>query len=125
VLNNIQKFRFEASFKTWISRIAYNQALQFIRKTKSKSTTNLDEMEEIPNDNYDLEESIFKSFEKETIWTAVGKLKDNHKSILLFFYKDQLSIKEICEIQNSSENQVKVSLYRARAELKKILEDLL
>lgn len=125
VLNNISKFRFESSFKTWIAKIAYNQALQFLRKNKEKYKLSLESVGEEVDAHYDLEEDTFKSFKKELIWEAVEKLSGSNKTVLLFFYKDELSIKEICEIQDRTENQVKVQLHRARAELKKILEKLM
>lgn len=124
VLKNIERFRFESTFKTWIARIAYNQALLFIRKNKSKISYDSTEIEESKDkSSFSLEEKVFKSFEKEMIWNTVDQLSINYKVALLLFYKDELSIAEISKLQNRSENQVKVTLYRARKELRKKLEE--
>ena len=50
------------------------------------------------------------------------KLPDEERSILWMFYYDELSLKEIIEVTNLSEANLKVKLHRARKKLLTIVE---
>lgn len=124
VLKSIKNFRFQSSFKTWFAKISYNQALQYIR-SDSKYLNNYDfsELEGadegLADNSTDLESEVLTELNKNELWHAIDNLYSNHKTALLLFYKEELSIKEISEIMSISENNVKVLLHRARRELKK------
>src|SRR5664280_1357935 len=50
VLENLAGFRGEASFSTWVLRIASHAALKIIRKRKGLNTVSLEEATEPPDD---------------------------------------------------------------------------
>jgi RNA polymerase sigma-70 factor (ECF subfamily) len=129
VLKSIKNFRFESSFKTWFAKISYNQALQYIRSnikySKHYDFSELEGAEDIISDSSDVEASILKDLNKNELWLAIDDLDDKYKTVLLLFYKEELSIKEISEIMSIKLNHVKVLLHRAREELKnKLLKNL-
>ncbi|MDD7914619.1 sigma-70 family RNA polymerase sigma factor [Polaribacter sp. MSW5] len=51
------------------------------------------------------------------------KMPEEERSILWMFYFDELSLKEIIEVTNLSEANLKVKLYRARKRLLAIVEE--
>ena len=71
------------------------------------------------------QESHLKSFEmKEVIEKALSQLPPVQKSIILLRDLEGYNYKEIGEILELSEAQVKVYLFRARNKIKKQLKDL-
>ncbi len=55
--------------------------------------------------------------------SALGKLKDNHKQVLLLRYIDGLKIKEVAHILQESQNVVSVRVNRALKKLEQVLRD--
>ncbi len=53
---------------------------------------------------------------------AIGLLPANLREILVLFYFEEMSVKEIADIVGKTEVNVRVSLYRGREEMKKLLE---
>ena len=64
-----------------------------------------------------------KKMEIEFLYRQLNKLTDTKKEGLILFEINGFSIKEIAEIQGSTEGAVKVMLGRARRELKELMQD--
>lgn len=68
---------------------------------------------------------LYKIIEDENyraLYNAIGLLPNNLKEIILLFYFEDMKIETISSIVGKSESNVKVMLYRAREQIKKILE---
>jgi len=63
------------------------------------------------------------SSKNEEIYMCVCSLKSNYKTIIMLYYYDNYSIKEIASILKISESNVKVRLNRARTKLKEIISE--
>ncbi len=99
---------------------ARNVVLNTIRKKKELSLSTVpDESRTISVDTNQGELSL----EVEFLYEQMNKLSDVKKEALILFEISGFSIKEIAEMQNSSEGAIKVMLSRARKELKTLLED--
>jgi len=85
--------------------------IDHIRKMKP-----LGSLEEIP----ETESDTFHNYSdlKEILNEALGKLNEVQRSVILLRDYEGYSYKEIGEITNLNESQVKVYIYRARAFLK-------
>lgn len=109
-----REFESEEHRKAWLIRVAINESKNLLSKTQSYEEIN----EEIlggedewgaVNDNMDLK-------------TAIQKLPDHQRQIILLFYIQNLSINQIAEVLGKNKNTVTVTLSRARENLKKFLE---
>jgi RNA polymerase sigma-70 factor, ECF subfamily len=133
-LDNLKGFRGDASFATWLRRIATHGALKIIRKRKGLDTVSLEEATE-PADDYDHiphpeyiadwrqspEQLVDKNETRRLLDEALGKLDEKHRLVFLLRDVEGLSVKEAAEALGLSEANTKVRLLRARLQLR---EDL-
>ncbi len=133
-IENLKNFREEASFATWLNRIATHAALKIIRKRKGLDTVSLDEATEpredydsIPHPEYiaDWRESPERLVERnETLRlldNALAQLDEKHRLVFLLRDVEGLSVRETAEALGLSEANVKVRLLRARLQLREQL----
>jgi RNA polymerase sigma-70 factor, ECF subfamily len=132
-LENLRGFRGEASFATWLLRIATHAALKVIRKRKGLATVSLDEAtepkdsERIPHPEYiadwrqSPEELVHRSEIGRLLNEALTQLDEKHRLVFLLRDVEELSIKETAEALGLSEANTKVRLLRARLQLREIL----
>lgn len=133
-LENLKGFRGEASFSTWLLRIASHAALKVIRKRKGLVTVSLEEATE-ETDNYDTiphpeyiadwrqspEELVHKNEVKRLLDEALSQLDEKHRLVFLLRDVEGLSVKETAEALGLSEANTKVRLLRARLQLRELL----
>ena len=133
-LENLAGFREEASFYTWLMRIATHAALRVKRKREGLPTVSLEGLIE-PDEGYytvphpefiadwrDTPERILEKAEtKQLLDNAMEELDEKYR--LVFWLRDveALSVKETAEVLNISESNVKVRLLRARLQLRERL----
>ena len=133
-IEHLAGFREEASFATWLSRIATFAALKIIRKRKGLDTVSLEEATEpreddgaIPHPEYvaDWRESPERLVERHEIRAlidnALMQLDDKHRLVFLLRDVEGLSVKETAAALGLSEANVKVRLLRARLQLREQL----
>jgi RNA polymerase sigma-70 factor, ECF subfamily len=133
-LEHLNQFRGEASFSTWLLRIASHAALKVIRKRKGLNTVSLEEATEasensdtIPHPEYiaDWEQSpevlVHKSEVKKLLDEALNQLDEKHRLVFLLRDVEGLSVKETAEALGLSEANTKVRLLRARLQLRELL----
>ena len=113
---NLHSLKTEGSFKPWIMRIVHNTAVEMIRKTAK--TVDFEQIEDISVDSYE------KSFtNKFVLREAVDCLKQPYRTVVVLFYYENLSVKEIAQITDTSIVTVRQQLSRARKMLKEILKE--
>ena len=126
-LEHLAGFREEASFGTWLSRIATHAALKIIRKRKGLPTEPLEEQDDLPHPQYiaDWRESPEQLAQRnETahlIDDALAALDEGHRVVFLLRDVEGLSVKETADALGLSEANVKVRLLRARLQLREQL----
>ena len=119
VVEHLADFRQEASFATWLMRIATYAALKVIRKRKGLDMVSLEANTEpqeanpeIPHPEYiaDWRESPERLVERhETqslIETALARLDDKHRLVFLLRDVDGLSVQETAEALGLGESNV-------------------
>ncbi len=110
-------FRFKYRFFSWIYRIAINTSLGHIKRNQ-KHTGNIEEVSsnlaETDETNNDI--SAHLKF-------AIDMLKENHKTVIILKYYEQLSYKEMSVILEIPEKTIRSRLYDARISMKQILEE--
>lgn len=122
VHQKLNTFRFESKLGTWISRIAFNTALNFIkiRRPVLQPFDNEPEFQAAGPGELDDERRLI-----ELVHRRMGGLSVEEKSILTFHHLEGMSVTEISEIMGRPEGTIKSDLFRARKRLKDELEDLL
>ena len=122
---NLKKFKGDSKFSTWLYRIAYHTSLDTIKKNKNNNSTF--EINEITFNQIQSVEHILEGIERKErakiMDACLQKLQDEERSIIWMFYYDELSLKEIIEVTNLSEANIKVKLHRARKKLLAIVEE--
>ena len=133
-LENLSGFRGEASFATWLLRIATHAALKVIRKQKGLDTVSLEEMTE-PADGYDAiphpeyiadwrqspEQLVHQNETRRLLDDALASLDEKHRLVFLLRDVEGLSVKETAAALGLSEANTKVRLLRARLQLREQL----
>lgn len=137
-LENLSSFRGEASFATWLFRIATHAALKVIRKHKGLKTISLEEATEgtgqvdsIPHPEFiadwrqSPEQLVQKNEVRRLLDEALAKLDEKHRLVFLLRDVEGLSIKETAEALGLTEANTKVRLLRARLQLREHLTQTL
>ncbi|NLY55853.1 MAG: sigma-70 family RNA polymerase sigma factor [Firmicutes bacterium] len=120
-LNNLRQFRQEASFGTWLQRIAYNLAYDFLRRRR-----------EIPGSDLltivaPIDSGIPNTLDRLELLGALETLPPEMRAVLVLRHGEDLSIQEIAATLKIPAGTVKSRLYngyrRLRAELKRLREE--
>jgi RNA polymerase sigma-70 factor, ECF subfamily len=133
-MENLGGFRGEASFSTWLLRIASHAALKIIRKRKGLDTVSLEEATEGTNDTDAVphpeyiadwrqspEELGHKNEIRRLLDGALDHLDEKHRIVFLLRDVEGLSVKETAEALGLTEANIKVRLLRARLQLREEL----
>jgi RNA polymerase sigma-70 factor, ECF subfamily len=133
-LENLNGFRGEASFSTWLLRIATYAALKVIRKRKGLDTVSLeaateaaDDSDAIPHPEYiadwrqSPEELVHNNEVRRLLDEALAQLDDKHRLVFLLRDVEGLSVRETAEALGLTEANTKVRLLRARLQLRELL----
>ena len=113
---SLKKFRGESSFSTWLYRIAYNMSISKVRKkSRYVSVENLNSFAGVDNSDGETDDECLTKEEMFSILdTIVESLDPSERFLLLSFYNHEKSIREISEITDMSESNVKVKLHRIK-----------
>jgi len=125
---NIKSFDTKRFFSPWIYRIAHNVFINEIKKKKEfpLSIFEIDTM--FPHLSYTDAEKEIKRDErmKEVVDRGLDKISLKYREILILYYIENLSYKEIAEVLEVPLGTIGIRLKRARESLKKYVpEDLL
>jgi RNA polymerase sigma factor (sigma-70 family) len=124
ILKYRTNYRGGGNFNIWIYRIAHNVFIDFIKKRdKLEFSENITEWDNVISDTF-FEEDDSKQERINMLESALLKLPRKKREILTLSRYKELKYKEISEILGCSEGAVKVRIFRAMEELKKIYKEL-
>ena len=132
VYTSASKFQFNSSVSTWIYRISVNKSLDFLRKKNSNKRkgffTSLyhKDSNEIKFDTPDFVHPGVKLENKENaafLFKVIDTLPDNQKTAFILTNVEGLSQQETAEIMKVSRKAVESLVQRAKANLRKGLEE--
>jgi RNA polymerase sigma factor (sigma-70 family) len=112
-------FTGSGKFTTWMFQIAHNVFVD--NCTRSGRTRNIEDMDE--NSfiaEQELTDNVIKEEEVRLLNEALNKLDAEQRELIVLSKYQELKYKEIGNILNCSEGAVRVRIFRAVAELKKI-----
>jgi RNA polymerase sigma-70 factor (ECF subfamily) len=111
---NIKKINNPSLFKTWITRILINSAID--RLTDSKNIIYIDDYQKI--EGFSILESEFDLDASFDLFNAIDKLDIKFKNIVILKYFEDMTISEISTLLGLPEGTVKVCLHRALKKIK-------
>ena len=135
-LNGLADFEGRSSLASWLHRITVNTALSKLRQLNRLAEQSIDEhlpefdrfdcRVELPWSHLASVEDIMESEEtRRRMYETIGDLPHSYRVVLQLRDIEEYDTREVAELLDISETNVKVRLHRARAALKKLLEPIL
>ncbi len=123
-----------AKFKTWLYRIAINHCINIIRRknlvpfTPLEGTTHHNPGNPVtaqhPSGQPSAEARAIEQERRQLIYRTIMELPENQRQVIILYYYQNLSYKEMAEILNVSVSSIESRLFRAKKNLAKKLEKL-
>ncbi len=127
----LASFRQDASFLTWLYKIASNLCIDQLRSRKAKGALSLDvELEEgrepaADNRATGPEESAVRDAVQEVVNRAILNLPERYRVVVVMRHLQDMSVDEIARALNLPTGTVKTHLFRAREMLRERLRPVL
>ena len=127
---SLKDFRMEASFSTWIYRIAVNECknkLTSLKHKYSKKTVSIDQtketergsiMTEIRDNSISPADEIVNNERKLLVQEEINRLPEDQRAVIVLRDIDGLSYEEIAKITGDNSGTIKSRISRARLRLK-------
>jgi RNA polymerase sigma-70 factor (ECF subfamily) len=127
----LTSFRQDASFLTWLYKIASNLCIDQLRSRKAKSTLSLEvELEEGREPAADLrstgpEEAAVRGSVQDVVQRAILNLPEKYRAVVVMRHLNDMSVDEIARVLELPTGTVKTHLFRAREMLRGRLRPVL
>lgn len=109
---HIEQLKNSTKFKAWMITITKNEALKLKgRRLELLGDDKLEELLEPVRDHYN------------ELWDCVQKLPEEYRLVIVLYYYNELSLRDIAKILNIPMGTVKSRLSRGREFLKQALEE--
>jgi RNA polymerase sigma-70 factor (ECF subfamily) len=117
---NIDKFRGDSKFSSWLYRIAYNLSMNWSERKRGRETQ-LDDAfaETIPEPPGAADEAFDRELVLARIMEVIEEIPLKYKVVIKLYYLEEKSYQEIADTLNIPINTVKVQLLRAREMIRK------
>jgi len=129
----IGRYRSEASFKTWVFRIAHNRVIDYARRSRKRAAVTLEPANDPDKDDMHAAENfagpatddpmteLCRDELSERVRRAVASLSDKLRAVVILYDFEGCSYEDIAAIVGCPVGTVKSRLFNARAELKRKL----
>lgn len=119
----IDTLRSTRKFKAWIFQILANECYQILRNRKRQEPTDPFEFQHQEH-SYEFNDDWAADIESGDgeILSCILKMPKQHQEVLILYYYDEFSTKEIAKILDIPQGTVKSRLARGRKQLKDLLE---
>lgn len=100
--------------RNWLIRVTINGCLNALKHKSKEMLIGTEYINSIPDISAENEKN-------EDIYSCICSLKDKYKTIIILYYYENYSLKEIANILKISESNASSRLVRARCKLKRII----
>lgn len=122
---NLNGFDSELQFSSWIYRIAHNETVSAIRKKVVRPVIYLEESDlEKFGDVFDMAKELDNSFDRKIIDTALSRLDEKYREVLVLRYLDEKDYVEIADILKKPVSTVGNLILRGKKLFKEEYEKL-
>lgn len=110
---NLDQLRDSHKFKQWMLMITKNEALKLKKKRF-----------DLPGD--EMVEALMKPTRDhyDELWDVIQKMKEEYRLVIVLFYYENLSIRDIADVLNLPVGTVKSRLNRGKEQLKQALKSI-
>lgn len=120
---NIEKFRGESKFSSWLYRIAYNLSINWSERVKGRETQLDDGLAEtIPEEASAADEEFDKQLVLSRIKEIIEEIPVKYKVVIKLYYFEEKSYQEIADTLGIPINTVKIQLLRAKDLVRKKID---
>jgi RNA polymerase sigma-70 factor (ECF subfamily) len=126
-LRSLPAYQENKSLKAWLYTIALNKSRSHLRKRKTleRLRTTLNSIFRVETQKQILpEELVIQNDQEAEIWTALNKLDEPFRIVVILRYFHELSIADISEILSVNEGTIHSRLHTARERLRNALMQL-
>jgi RNA polymerase sigma-70 factor (ECF subfamily) len=126
----LNSFEGKSSFSTWITRIAINEALMWLRRARALREVSVDNLSsedeivpalEIPDRSPDPEAEYLQREGVQILFTAIGELRPGMRTAIELRELDELSTRETARRMDLSLSTVKARVFQGRKKLRETL----
>lgn len=119
--NGLEKFRGDASFKTWLLTITANEAKGVLRKTMRRRETPLEAAAPVAADGLSPEDSLQASEEKDRVMAVLQELPEKQRQAVTLRVFEGMSFREVGAVIGSSEGAARVNYHHGIRRLRESL----
>lgn len=129
MIKSLHQFDGNSKISTWLYRIVSNHCLMLARKDKSKTFVSIDNDDDLYEDKYTADwsnipnQNVENTELKKILDESIGKLSPEYRIVFLLRDVEGLSTEETAELTELTVPAVKSRLHRARAFLRKELNE--
>jgi RNA polymerase sigma factor (sigma-70 family) len=108
-------------FKTWITRIAVNHAIDVKRKQARRREDVVDSLEQqVPGTpKNSVEKEVIAQDQRRLVQTKLNEVPENYREVIYGFYIAEKSYQQMAKEQNVQVKTIETKLYRAKNWMKK------
>lgn len=127
---DLPKLQNSASFLPWLRQIARNRSHHVLRsriRARPYEAQDVDEavMSSVPDGRPGVDAALLAAEDRRLVTEGLDRLPDEAREVLLLFYREDQSVRQVAALLDVSEDAVKQRLSRARAALRKDLLETL
>lgn len=123
VHKHLNSYSFESKLSTWIARIAYLTAIDYVRKYRKMPVADLSEaVEKVSSGNQDPEQLMAQQDLSAYVNLMITQLPEQYRIVLTLYHLNDFSYEEIEQITGMPQGTIKNYMFRARKQLKEKLD---
>ena len=123
VWRHLAQYRSEASFRTWMTRVAINETFQSLRREKRRPVClSISDFNGLAASGESPHQSLARAEVTQVVRRAVAGLDRKHRQVLILRDLEELSARDTAQFIQSTIPAVKSRLFRARLKLSTALQ---
>ena len=117
--NSLASFHGDSKVLTWLSRIAINESIDFVRRQKNLTTVSADDSEQSVANTLMADEFFDGDSTEAMLQEAIASLPEVQRTVFTLRYYDEMKYSDMSKLLDTSEGSLKASYHIA---VKKITE---
>jgi len=114
IFQGLKSFKGKSSFKFWMTKIAFNEALRKSKSNKKREISLEEKKIDSFSGNQKTEKEVFNTLLREKLLKAINILPEKYRVCIDFFFFFDFSHKEISKLTGFPVNTVKSNVRRAK-----------
>lgn len=118
-----ESFRGDSSVRTWLLSITINRCKDYLRSWSFRHELQEETILDREVAQADTEATVVEKLARDDLWQSIHQLPEKYREVIALYYIQELNGQEIALVLQTSEQNVRTRLHRARAMLKDILTE--